>query len=577
MRNRSSGMHVATSTRQYKGKTYKSYLLRRSYRKDGKVKKETLANLSPLGDEIIEMIRSCLKGKQFVPIDQAFEVIESKHHGHVKAVIKAMEKLEFKRLIASRATQERNLVEALIAARILAPNSKLATIRWWETTTLPEMLEVRKAREEEVCKVIEWLEARQGYIEKKLTNRHVKGEKVLMYDMSSSYFEGEECPLAKWGQNKDKKRGKKQVNYTLLTDKRGCPIVTRVYEGNYTESKILKPMIKELKEEFGIKEIVIVGDRGVIGKKQIEELKKEEGVGWIAALKAASIKKLIESGNLNIEELKKEEYLEFKDQEYEKERLIGCCNREVAEWKGKKRQDLLKATKEELEKIKEMVKKGSVRGKGEIGVRVGRVVNKYKVAKHIKLKITPARLNFEIDEEKVKKESELDGIYVIRTSLTKEKVDTKEVIRNYKGLSDVEQGFRSIKSVDLELRPIYHHMEQRVRGHIFLCMLAYNVKWHMMEAWRSILFADEEKGKKEESNPVKRAARSKKALAKTKTKKLEDGSKVHSFQTLLSDLSSIVRNTCNYKGEEDANLVKVDTIANKQQQRAYDLLEAIEM
>lgn len=700
-------VHVVTTERRYKGKIYRSHLLRRSFREQGKVKKKTVANLTTLGDEVVEIIRAALHGKQMAPVEDTFESIRSPHHGHVKAVRIAMKQLGFDSLIGARPSRERDLVVAMVAARILEPDSKLATTRWWNTTTLPEILDVTDADEDDLYAAMDWLLRRQGRIEKKLAARHLKEGGLVLYDLSSSYFEGVTCPLAALGHNRDGKKGKLQVNYGLLTDERGCPVAVSVFEGNKSDSKTLMPQVEMMRSRFGIETLVLVGDRGMISQKQIDDaLRDIEGIDWITALKSPSIRKLINGGQLQLGLFDERNLFELTHPDFAGERLVACRNPELAKLRAHKRQSLLEVTAGELAKIRSMVERGKLRGsdqiskrvnrvvnkklaeyftfdihddgldfnvlkkekaaavalervckklekirsevalgklqesgkiskriskvinkklaehfvldvhgndfsfhvvdkkaatqtllddickklesiridvhlgkyggKNNIGVRVGKVVNKYKVAKHFVLEIRDDGFDFHIDEQKVASEAALDGIYVIRTSLSEERLSADDAVRSYKSLSQVERAFRSIKTMNLKVRPIHHRLENRVRAHVFLTMLAYYVEWYMREAWRPLLFCDEYQEAKKTRDPVAPAKRSEAALRKVHSKKLDDGTAVHSFQTLLKILSTIVRNVCRIPGAgPGAPTFHVVTTPDTKQQRAYELVDAI--
>ena len=553
-------------------------LLREGYREKGKVKSRTLANLSKWPKEKVEMLRHLLRGAKLTPVGDLFEAISSWHHGHVDAVLRAIKRLGFDQLLASTRSRERDLVVAMVAARILEPDSKLATTRWWNTTTLPADLGVVDADEDDLYDAMDWLLKRQPRIEKKLAARHLKEGGLVLFDLTSSYFEGVTCPLAALGKNRDGKKGKLQVNWGLLTDERGRPVAVSVFKGNTGDPKTLIPQVRKVKEDFGIETMAMVGDRGMITQKQIDEIKDIDGVDWITALKTGGIKKLVEGEAIQMELFDKRNFFELTHPDYPGERLVACLNPELRKLRAHKRQSLLDATSRELEKVQSMVKRGRLKGKGkdEIGVRIGKVVNKYKVAKHFVLDIRNGHFEFHIDEQKVKAEAALDGIYVIRTSLEEERSSAADTVRRYKKLVLVEQAYRSMKTIDLKTRPIRHRTEDRVRAHIFLCTLAYYVEWHMRDAWRELLFCDEDQEAKKTRHPVAPAKRSKTALKKVHTRVLDDGSEVHSFQTLLKLLSAVVRNLCRVPGAgRDAPTFEIVTTPSEKQQRAYDLLETI--
>ena len=569
------GMYVATVPNR---DSPPAILLREGYRQDGKVKTRTLVNLSKLPPDAVAMLRRVLKGETLVPVRDAFEAIASPHHGHVEAVLDAMRRLGFANLITSRPSRQRNLVVAMVAARILQPRSKLATHRWWHLTTLPETLGVADATEGDLYAAMDWLLERQPRIEKKLAARHLHNDGMALYDLSSNYFEGVTCSLAALGHDRDGKKGKLQVNYGLLTDTRGVPVAVSVFKGNTGDPKTLLPQVDKVRKDFGIERFVLVGDRGMIAQKQVDALRGLDGIDWIAALRPEAIRKLLDGGVLQLGLFDERHLFELTHPDFPGERLVACRNSELAKRRAHKRTSLLEATVKELEKVRRMVERGRLRGQGDIGVRVGKVVNKYKVAKHFKLTIANTRFDFEIDPDKVAAEAALDGIYVIRTSLSEERMSAEGTVRSYKQLGLVERAFRSFKTLDLAIRPIHHRLEHRVRAHIFLCMLAYYVMWHMVQAWRPLLFCDEDQAAKKTRDPMAPAQRTAAALQKVRTRRLDDGSVVHSFRTLLDDLSGIVRNVCRVPGAPpDAPTFDVVTIPGAKQQRAYQLLETIEV
>lgn len=559
-------------------KSKPAVLLRESYREGKKVKKRTLANLSSLTPEQVEAIRVVLKGQSVAPVDSLFEVRHSFIHGQVKAVLDTMSRLGFERLVSSRKNRMRDLVVAMVAAHIIEPDSKLAMPRWWGNTTLPKALGVEDANEDDLYEAMDWLIERQPIIEKKLASRHLAEGGFVLYDLTSSYFEGKTCPLAKRGHNRDGKKGKLQVNYGLMADRHGRPIAASVYEGNTGDPKTLIDQVTKAREQFGIEKMVLVGDRGMITQKQIDELKDLDGIEWLTALRSRAIRKLVEGGSLQYGLFDERNIFEMKHPDYPGERLVACRNPELAKLRVATRRSLIEATEKELEKVRSMVKKGKLQGKAKIGVRVGKVVNKYKVAKHFDLDIKTASFAYEVAEDRVKAEAELDGIYVVRTSVNKNMMSMEEAVLNYKMLSGVERAFRSLKSIDMMVRPIRHRVPFRVKAHIFICMLAYYVRWHMLEAWRPLLFCDEDLEAKKNRDPVAPAKRSAEALRKVGSKKLADGTGAHSFRTLMSSLSTIVRNECRRKGASDGEgTFRLETTPSKEQQRALDLLKQIAM
>jgi transposase len=574
MMKKPAAAHVVTTERRYKGQVYRAHLLRRSVRKDGKVVKETLANLTPLGDEIVGLIRQALSGEQLASVDSLFEVVRSPHDGHVEAVLTAMRRVGFAGVLASRDSPMRRLALAMVAARLIKPHSKAATTRWWHTTTLPERLEVAEASEDDLYAAMDWLLERQERIEQRLAQRHLHAECHALFDLSSTYFEGRTCPLAARGHNRDGKKGKLQINFGLLSDARRCPVSLTVFEGNVGDPKTLLPQVQRVQRGFGIERFVIVGDRGMISQVQIDALKGCRGVEWITALRGEAIAKLLGDGSLQMGLFDERNLFELTHPDFPGERLIACRNPLLAEHRAAKRQSLLQATCEELEKVRGMVARGRLRGVDKIGVRVGKVINKYKMAKHIVLHIEERSFDFEIDQQRVDQEAALDGIYVIRTSVST--LDAPEAVRSYKRLTEVERAFRCLKTVDLHVRPIYHRAPDRVRAHVLLCMLAYYVQWHMCQAWRPLLFADEDHIAKAQRDPVAPARRSPSAQRKVARRRTESGAPLHSFSTLLDSLSSIVCNECRRKGAgpEEATLT-LRTTPNTHQQQALDLLSSI--
>ena len=555
-----------------------AYLLRESYREGSRVRKRTLANLSSLSEEQILAIRAVLRGEPMGPVANRFEVLSSRLDGPAQAVRVAMDRLNFSGLLAARPSRERDRVCAMVAARIIAPHTKLATTRWWQTTTLAEDFGVADASEDQLYAAMDWLLARQDRLQEKLAARHLSAGGLVLYDLSSSYFEGVTCPLAKLGYSRDRKHGTLQVNYGLLTDVRGCPVAISVHEGNVADSQTVLAEVKRLREDFGIEQLVLVGDRGMISSKAIDTMRETEGVGWITALKSVSIRALIEQGHLQLGLFDERNLFELSSPDYPGERLVACRNSQLAKLRAHKREDLLTATERNLAKIKVRVSAGKLAGADAIGLAVGKIINQYKVAKHFALAIDAASFSFTRKLDSIAAEAALDGIYIIRTSVPPAQMDAPDCVRNYKALSNVERAFRSLKSVDLKIRPIHHRLADRVRAHILLCMLAYYVEWHMREAWRELMFADTDQAAKATRDPVAPAVRSPAAQTKATRHTLDDGTPAHSFVTLLSDLATIVRNTCRvpHAGPQ-APTFDVVTSPSTKQARALELLQKIQM
>ena len=575
MPKRTGAAYVVTTTRHYKGRVYHSHLLRRSYREGGKVRNETLGNLSHLPEPLIAIIHRSLQGETFVPVGEAFTILRSQPHGHVDAVHRMMERLGLPALIASKPCAERDLVLALIAARILDPRPKLATTRSWAAITLADTFGVTEADEQDCYGAMDWLLGRQDRIQKKLAARHLKADGLVLYDLSSSYFEGTTCPLAQRGYSRDGRRGTLQVNYGLMTDDRGCPVAVTVHEGNTADPTTLMPEIIRVKEDFGIAQFVIVGDRGMISSAAIATLQDQGGIDWITALKSTSIRALVEDKSLQPDLFDETNLCEITHPDYPGERLIACRNPQLAKLRRHKRAELLQATEEDLAKITARVAAGRLKGQDKIGVAVGRIVNRYKMAKHFTLTITDTTMAFTRKAEAIAAEVALDGIYIIRTSVPPERLDSASCVRHYKSLSQVERAFRAMKTVDLKVRPIHHRLSDRVRAHIFLCMLAYYVEWHLKEAWRTLLFADEDQAARATRDPVAPAERSAGAKAKVARRHHEDGTPIHSFPTLLAELATIARNTCCTSAEDDAPTFTVTTQSNPLQRRAMDLIDQL--
>ncbi len=548
-------------------------LLRESYREGSKVCKRTLANLSGLTASQIEAIRAALRGEDLRPVAQALEISASRPHGQVQAAALAMQRLGFASLLAAKPCRERDLVLAMVAARIVAPHTKLATTRWWHTTTLADDFGVASCDEDDLYAAMDWLLERQDTIQKKLASRHLSEGALVLYDLSSSYFEGSSCPLARLGYSRDGKRGLPQVNYGLLTDARGCPVAVSVHEGNVADSKTFMPQVKRLREDFGVKQLVMVGDRGMISSQAIEEMRESEGIAWITALKSVSIRTLVEQGQLQLGLFDERNLLELNSPDYPGERLVACRNPQLAKLRAHKREELLAATELNLHKIKARVEAGKLAGRDEIGLRVGKVVNQYKVAKHFELAIGEHMFTFARKSGTIAAEAALDGLYIIRTSVSAAQMDSADCVRSYKSLAKVERAFRSLKTIDLKVRPIHHRTADRVRAHILLCMLAYYVEWHMREAWRELMFADTDLQAKARRDPVAPAVRSKAALSKVAGHTLEDGTPAHSFSTLMAELATIVRNTCRAPhAGPDAPTFEVLTTPSAKQQRALELI-----
>lgn len=557
-----------------------AYLLRESVRVGKRVTKRTLANLSSLPVEQIEAIRRVLKGEKLGPVGGGFDCIASRRHGHVEAVLIAMARLGFDKLIDAKASRFRDVVMAMVAGRIISPEaSKLGMVAAFADTTLADDLGVADADEDELYDGMDWLIERQGKIEQRLANRHLKDGSLVLFDLTSSYFEGVTCPLAKLGYSRDRKPGTLQVNYGLLCDARGCPVAVSVFDGNTGDPKTLLPQVEKLKKDFGLASLVMVGDRGMISNVQIDAMRKMDGIDWITALKSGAIAKLADAGALQLDLFDERNLISLTLADYPGERLVACRNPPLARLRAAKRQELIAATAKELDKIKAMVRAGRLEGRDRIGVRVGKVIGKYKVAKHFDLDITDGAFSFEVNADRVATEAALDGLYVIRTSVAAEAMSAEAAVLNYKKLAEVERAFRTLKGVDLHVRPIRHRLEGRVKAHIFLSMLAYYVQWHMIQAWAPLTYKDETGlDERRERDPVAPAKRSKAALDKVQSRTLADGTRPMSFGRLLDCLGTIVRNTMRPKGAKPGEATfTLTTLPNPKQQQALDLIDAITM
>jgi transposase len=549
-------------------------LLRESHREGGKVVKTTIANLSKCPAEAIEALRLALRGVKLVPQEGVFSVERSIPHGHVQAVLGVMRKLNMDSLLASRPCRERDRVLAMIAQRIVNPCSKLATTRLWHTTTLAQELDVEDADANALYDALDWLGKYQGRIEKKLAKRHlVEGAKVL-FDVSSSSYHGHTCLLAVHGYNRD---GQKlpSIVYGLLADGEGRPVAVDVYPGNTGDPSTVPDQVDKLRGRFGLERVVLVGDRGMLTQTQIDALREHPGLGWISALRFTAIRGLVETGAFQPSLFDQNNLAEITSEDYPGERLVACYNPLLAEDRKRTRDELLAATQALLQKIAAQVARRTNKPMtaDEIGVKVGKVINRHKVGKHFVLMIEDNLLRFERDEASIKREADLDGIYIIRTSEDQAVLSAKDTVRTYKSLGQVEQAFRCIKSIDLQVRPIRHRSEAHVRAHIFLCMLAYYVQWHMRKALSPVLFQDDELAQARWTrDAVAKAKPSQSARAKKLTKTTPDGWPVHSFSSLLIDLATRCKNIC--RTGDGKNTIRFEQLTEPSpfQEHVFDLL-----
>ena len=575
MPSRSGRVHVATTSRTYKGKLYQSHLLRRTFRVGAQVRHETLGNISHLPPDLIDIIRRSLAGEKFLPASQAFVVERNLPHGHVQAVLGAMHRLGLDTLLASKPSRQRDLVLAMIAERLLHPCSKLATTRLWHTTTLAEELHVAEATEDDLYQAMDWLLARQARVEKKLAARHLRDGALVLYDVSSSYYEGHTCPLARLGHNRDGKKGLPIIVYGLLTDSEGRPVAVDVYPGNTGDPTTVPHQVEKLRQRFGLSRVVLVGDRGMLTEAQIGKLKQHPGLGWISALRGPAIRGLVESGSLQLSLFDEVNLAEIRSPAYPGERLVACFNPLLADERRRKRSELIEATEKDLGKIAAQVKRRTRTplGEAEIALKAGKVLNRYKVGKHFSLTIADGVFGWTRREESIRRESQLDGVYVVRTSEPQRRCSAPDAVRRYKSLAQVERAFRSLKGMELRIRPIHHHTEDHVRAHILLCMLAFYVEWHMRRDLAPLLFQDEELSQdRTRRDPVAPAQCSASAQAKKMDRVTADGFPVHSFETLLRELATRCRNTCRIPAESSGATFQQLTQPTPLQSRAFQLL-----
>jgi len=567
---RGGKVHIATTRRHYKGNEYTTTLLRRSYREGGKVKNETLGNLSHLPAEVIDGLRAMLAGRRLVDLDQDFEILRSLPHGHVAAVLGVLRDLGLERLIARERCRERDLVVAMICQRLLDPCSKLSTTRLVHQTTLAHELELGDVGEAELLAAMDWLYARQERIEAALARRHLQGEGYVLYDLSSSYVEGRCCELAEIGYSRDGKPGKAQISYGLCCAPEGQPVSIEVHAGNTGDPTTLSPAVERLKDRFGIEHLVFVGDRGMITEARIKVL-KEQGVGFITALRAPQIQALTLAPDFQLSLFDERGLCEVSSPQFAGERLIICRNPAVAAERARKREELLARTEQDLAKVKQMV--DGERGKlkhasaGKIGERAGRVVNRRKMAKHFTLQISDGSFDYQRNEAQIDQEALFDGIYVIRTAEPQQRIGSEAVVRAYKQLKVNERAFRTMKT-PLEIRPIYHRLEDRVRAHAFICMLACYVQFELERRLAPLLYTDDTP--LSAADPVAPASRSPQAAAKAGSGRTANGHVAHSLEDLLSELGTLCRNDVRI-GEHGHTFPRLTT-ATELQASAFELL-----
>src|SRR5215216_1631125 len=570
MGKRSSAVHIARVVRKYKDREYVSFLLRRSYREGGKVKHQTLANLSALPAQAIADLRASLAGRRLVDAEEALEVTRSLPHGHVAAVWAMARKLGFPALLGP-ASPQRDLAMALIVARVCRPDSKLATTRWWADTTLGVDLGVARILTEKMYAAMDWLGDRQDKLQRRLARRHLEPGGLVYYDLSSSWMEGRCCPLAARGYSRDGKRGLAQIEYGLLTDPQGRPVAVEVFAGNTGDPATVAGTVTRVRDRFGIRRIVMVGDRGMLTSARVEALRELGGVGWITTLRAPAIAALAQAGTIQPSLFDQTNLAEVAHPDYPEERLVVCRNPLLGAERARKRGELLAATQVELDKVVAAVQAGKLGGAGPIGVKVGRVLGRFKMAKHFTLDIADGRFAYARNQPAIDAEAALDGIYVVRTSTTGDQLDTAGVVEAYKRLATVERDFRSLKTVDLELRPIHHHLEQRVRAHVLVCLLAAYLVWHLRKAWAPLTFTDETPPPR--SDPVAPARRSPAATHKAASQQTADGTPAHSFHTLLEHLATLTRDDITFSPTGPS--IQKLTTATPTQRKAFQLIQAV--
>jgi transposase len=527
-------------------------LLRESYREGGKVRKRTLCNLSDWEPAHIEGLRAVLKGGIVIPAGQeAIRIDRSLPHGHVAAALGTARRIGLDRLLGPDDNRCRDLVLALVVSRILDPTSKLAAARALApataTSSLGDVLGLGAVDEDELYTALDWLHERQPAIENALAKRHLQSGTLVLYDVSSSYLEGRCCPLAMHGYSRDGKRGKRQIVYGLLCAPDGCPVAIEVFEGNTADPATLGTQVGKLKQRFGLDHVVLVGDRGMITQTRITEDIQPAGLDWITALRGPAIQELLASGALQLSLFDERDMASITAPAYPGERLVICRNPDLAAERRRKRQALLDATERELRRIQAAVarKRDPLRGTAEIALKVGAVLDQHKMAKHFTLNIADTSFSFARKEEAIAAEAATDGLYVVRTSLPAERLDDAATVRSYKSLARVERAFRCLKSVDLQIRPIHHWLAERVRAHVFLCMLAYYLEWHMRRALAPMLYEEGDRKGAEalRPSPVAKAQRSEAAVRKQTTGQTAEGLPVHSFHSLIADLATLARNT----------------------------------
>jgi hypothetical protein len=570
-------MHVARTKTVVKGKTYESVLVRQSYRVGQQVKHRTLASLTRLPAHVIDAVERAIRGEAPAVGAAGLTITQSWPHGHVAATLGTARQLGLESIIDPRPSRQRDRVLAMVVARVLEPASKLATSQLWDTTSLGQVLGVSKADEDDLYAAMDWLVERQEAIERRLAERHLEPGGIVLYDLSSTYVEGEHCELAKRGYSRDGKPSQPQIEFGLITNAAGDPVAIEAYPGNTADPATFQDQVIKVKDRFGVSDVIWVGDRGMITGAQVEQLQQVSGLSWVTALRAPTIQQLVDAGSIQMSLLDAHDLAEVTDDRFPGERLVLCFNPFLAEERAKRREDMLVATERELAKVSAMVERGAaggragLRGAAGIAERVGRVVNKHGMAKHIVRTVTDSSFSYRRDAASIQREAQLDGFYVLRSNVSAERLDTAGVVLAYKSLAHVERAFRHFKLTDLEVRPIYHRRERRVRAHLLLCMLAYWLQRTMERKLAPLLFMDE--APPERRDPVAPAPRSEAARLKDKRKRTEDKLPVQRFRVLLKRLSTVVKNRVLPVGADPSTAFDLLTQPSLLQQRAFALLD----
>ncbi len=563
-------MHVVTIHSRQGGREYTSTLLRNSYREDGKVKKQTLANLSHLPEPLVELIRGFLRGERYLAAGEAFRITRSLPHGHVAAVLGTARSLGLPGLLDRQPSRERDLALALVVARLLKPVSKLATVSLVATTTLGACLGVEGADENELYGAMDWLLARQPRVEAALARRHLAPGALVLYDLSSTYVEGTHCELARFGYSRDHRPDRPQVEFGLLTDAAGCPVAVEAFPGNTADPATVEAQVGKLRDRFGLTDIVLVGDRGMLTSARIERLREAGGVGWVSCLRAPAIRRLVDEGDLQLSWFDERNLAEITSPDFPGERLVVCRNPALAAERARKRDELLATTEAAFERVAAMVSRGRLTTAAAIARRVGRVENTKRMAKHFVLDIGERTFAYQRDDAAIRAEAALDGLYVVRTSVAADRLASAAVVETYKRLSSVERDFRALKGDDLAVRPIFHWKGDRVRAHLFICFLAAYLRWHLEAAWAPLLFRDEEPPAR--VDPVTPRDRSASALTKEGDKVTADGLRAGSFATLMTELATLTRNRVVPAGLDEAAAFELLAEPTALQARAFALI-----